>query len=92
MTVPVPTAFDVTYTSVTTGCTDTLVRVTWGGDANLGIAYAVAAIFGALEYTAVFLALSLVTSRALVVGLAYVVTLAGYLAERNTPGGAASLS
>lgn len=54
--------------------------VATGGDTNLGIAYAVAAIFGALEYTAVFLALSLVTSRALVVGLAYVVIWEGAVA------------
>lgn len=51
-----------------------------GGDADLGVAYAVAAGFGALEYTAVFLALSLVTSRALVVGLAYVVIWEGAVA------------
>ena len=51
-----------------------------GGDAELGIAYAAAAGFGALEYTAVFLALSLVTSRALVVGLAYVVIWEGAVA------------
>ncbi len=44
-----------------------------GGDATIGTGYAAAAVIGALEYTAVFLALSLVTSRALVVGLAYVV-------------------
>lgn len=51
-----------------------------GGDAELGIAYAVAAGFGAVEYTAVFLALSLVTSRALVAGLAYVVIWEGAVA------------
>jgi ABC-2 type transport system permease protein len=51
-----------------------------GGDADLGMAYAVAAGFGALEYTAVFLALSLFTSRALVVGLAYVVIWEGAVA------------
>lgn len=51
-----------------------------GGDADLGVAYAVAAGFGALEYTAVFLALSLVTSRALVAGLAYVVIWEGAVA------------
>jgi ABC-2 type transport system permease protein len=51
-----------------------------GGDADLGLAYAVAAGFGALEYTSVFLALSLVTSRALVVGLAYVVIWEGAVA------------
>ncbi|MCA1569707.1 MAG: hypothetical protein LC798_05175 [Chloroflexi bacterium] len=51
-----------------------------GGDPSLGIGYAVAALFGALEYTAVFLALSLVTSRALVIGLAYVVVWEGVVA------------
>ncbi|MEO6578173.1 MAG: ABC transporter permease [Candidatus Limnocylindria bacterium] len=51
-----------------------------GGDATIGIGYAVAAAIGALEYTAVFLALSLVTSRALVVGLAYVVVWEGVVA------------
>ena len=54
--------------------------VAMSGDAELGIAYAGAAAFGALEYTAVFLALSLVTSRALVVGLAYVVIWEGAVA------------
>ena len=49
-------------------------------DASLAIGYAVAAAFGALEYTAVFLALSLVTSRALVAGLAYVVVWEGVVA------------
>jgi ABC-2 type transport system permease protein len=51
-----------------------------GGDAGLGIAYAVAATAGALEYTAVFVALSLVTGRALVIGLAYVVVWEGVVA------------
>ena len=50
------------------------------GDATIALAYAVAAAFGALEYTAVFLALSLITSRALVVGLAYVVVWEGVVA------------
>lgn len=49
-------------------------------DANLAIGYALAAAFGALEYTAAFLALSLVTSRALVIGLAYVVVWEGVVA------------
>jgi len=49
-------------------------------DASLAVGYAVAAAFGALEYTAVFLALSLVTSRALVTGLAYVVVWEGVIA------------
>lgn len=51
-----------------------------GGDTGLAIAYAVAAVVGALEYTAVFVALSLVTSRALVAGLAYVVVWEGVVA------------
>jgi ABC-2 type transport system permease protein len=51
-----------------------------GGDAELGVAYAVAAAVGALEYTTVFLALSLLTSRALVIGLAYVVIWEGVVA------------
>lgn len=50
------------------------------GDAELGVAYAVASVVGALEYTAVFLALSIVTSRALVIGLAYVVIWEGVVA------------
>jgi ABC-2 type transport system permease protein len=54
--------------------------VAMDGDPGLGVAYAVAAGFGALEYTAIFLALSLVTSRALVVGLAYVVVWEGAVA------------
>lgn len=48
-----------------------------GGDASLGLSYALASAVGALEYAAVFLALSLVTSRALVIGLAYVVVWEG---------------
>ena len=49
-------------------------------DASLAVGYAAAATFGALEYTAVFLALSLVTSRALIIGLAYVVVWEGVVA------------
>lgn len=51
-----------------------------GGDPSLGAGYGLAALFGALEYTAVFLALSLLTSRALVIGLAYVVVWEGVVA------------
>jgi ABC-2 type transport system permease protein len=51
-----------------------------GGTSDLALAYGVAAVVGALEYTAVFLALSLVTSRALVIGLAYVVVWEGVVA------------
>ncbi|MGH2418756.1 MAG: ABC transporter permease [Candidatus Limnocylindria bacterium] len=50
------------------------------GDTTMAVGYAAAATFGALEYTAVFLALSLVTSRALVIGLAYVVVWEGVVA------------
>jgi ABC-2 type transport system permease protein len=49
-------------------------------DASLAVGYALAAAVGALEYTAAFVALSLVTSRALVVGLAYVVVWEGVVA------------
>jgi len=49
-------------------------------DPGLAVAYAVAAIAGALEYTALFLALSLITSRALIIGLAYVVIWEGVVA------------
>jgi ABC-2 type transport system permease protein len=51
-----------------------------GGERSLGIAYAAASVLGALEYTAIFVALSLVTSRALVIGLAYVVVWEGVIA------------
>ncbi|HEX2883100.1 MAG TPA: ABC transporter permease [Candidatus Limnocylindria bacterium] len=51
-----------------------------GGQSELAVAYAVASVLGALEYTAVFVALSLVTSRALVAGLAYVVVWEGVVA------------
>lgn len=50
------------------------------GDPSLGIGYGLAALLGALEYTAAFLALSLITSRALIVGLAYVVVWEGVVA------------
>ena len=50
------------------------------GDAQLAGAFTLAAIAGALEYTAIFVALSLVTSRALIVGLAYVVIWEGVVA------------
>ena len=47
------------------------------GDPDLAVAYGAASIIAALEYTAVFVALSLVTSRALIIGLAYVVVWEG---------------
>lgn len=51
-----------------------------GGYGQLAAAHAVAAVIGALEYTAIFIALSLVTSRALIAGLAYVVVWEGVVA------------
>ena len=50
------------------------------GDAQLAGAFAIAAIAGALEHVALFVALSLITSRALIVGLAYVVIWEGVVA------------
>jgi ABC-2 type transport system permease protein len=49
-------------------------------DPALAVGFAVATVVGALEYTAVFVALSLITSRALIVGLAYVVIWEGVVA------------
>ena len=51
-----------------------------GGDAQLALAGVAATTIGALEYVAIFLALSLVTGRALVIGLAYVVVWEGVIA------------
>jgi ABC-2 type transport system permease protein len=50
------------------------------GDPALAIGFAAAAVVGALEYTAIFVALSLITSRALIAGLAYVVVWEGIVA------------
>lgn len=50
------------------------------GDVQLALGFAVASVFGALEYTAIFVALSLITSRALIAGLAYVVVWEGFVA------------
>jgi ABC-2 type transport system permease protein len=49
-------------------------------DPALAIAFAVSAAIGALEYVAIFVALSLITSRALIIGLAYVVVWEGVVA------------
>jgi len=49
-------------------------------DPALAIGFAVGAVVGALEYTAIFVALSLITSRALIIGLAYVVVWEGVVA------------
>ncbi|MBW3613353.1 MAG: ABC transporter permease [Chloroflexi bacterium] len=51
------------------------------GDPGVALAYAGSSVVAALEYTAVFMALSLVTSRALIVGLAYVVIWEGVVAS-----------
>lgn len=62
-------------------CPATLVAALMGqDDPALAFGFAVAAVVGALEYTAIFVALSLVTSRALIVGLAYVVVWEGVVA------------
>jgi ABC-2 type transport system permease protein len=50
------------------------------GDIPLALGFALASVIGALEYTAIFVALSVVTSRALIVGLAYVVVWEGFIA------------
>ncbi len=50
------------------------------GDVQLALGFAVASVFGALEYTSVFVALSIVTTRALIIGLAYVVVWEGFVA------------
>jgi ABC-2 type transport system permease protein len=50
------------------------------GDTSLAVPFAAAAVVGAIEYTALFVALSLLTSRALIVGLAYVVVWEGVVA------------
>ena len=49
-------------------------------DPALAFGFAAAAAVGALEYTALFVALSLITSRALIIGLAYVVVWEGVVA------------
>lgn len=50
------------------------------GDVGLAASYGVAALVGGLEYTAIFVALSLITSRALIIGLAYVIVWEGVIA------------
>lgn len=50
------------------------------GEATLAVPFAVASVVAALEYTAVFVALSVITSRALVIGLAYVLVWEGVVA------------
>ena len=50
------------------------------GDLDLGLAYATGGLVAAIEYGAVFVALSVITGRALIIGLAYVVIWEGILA------------
>ena len=57
-----------------------LIAAAGVGDGGLVIAFVVATAVGALAYTALFVALSLVTGRALVIGLAYVLIWEGFLA------------
>ena len=57
-----------------------LAGILGAGDASLAVAYAVAAIVGAIVYGAVFVAVSVITSRALIIGLAYVVIWEGVVA------------
>ncbi len=54
------------------------------GDGSILIAFAAASLFGALAYTAVFLLLSLITSRALIAGLVYVFLWEGVVTELFT--------
>lgn len=49
------------------------------GDASPAIGYAGASVLGAAEYCAIFVALSLLTSRSLIIGLAYVVVWEGVI-------------
>lgn len=50
------------------------------GDLALAAGFGAAVLVGGLEYTAIFVALSLITSRALIIGLAYVVVWEGVIA------------
>jgi ABC-2 type transport system permease protein len=50
------------------------------GDAGVAIGYGVAGVIGAVIYVAIFLALSLFTSRAFVIGLGYILIWEGLLA------------
>ncbi|MDQ2689025.1 MAG: ABC transporter permease [Chloroflexota bacterium] len=49
-------------------------------DTQVAVAFTAATVVAALEYTAIFVALSLITSRALIIGLAYVVIWEGVIA------------
>ncbi len=58
--------------------------VALGGDSGAGgliVGYAIGMLAGGLVYSALFVALSLITSRALIVGLAYVIFWEGVLAN-----------
>ena len=57
-----------------------IAGIVGSGDADLGLAYAVGALVATIEYGAIFVALSVITTRALIIGLAYVVIWEGILA------------
>ena len=57
-----------------------IAGIVGSGDADLGLAYAVGGLVATIEYGAIFVALSVVTTRALIIGLAYVVIWEGILA------------
>ena len=57
-----------------------IAGIVGSGDADLGLAYAVGGLVATIEYGAIFVALSVITTRALIIGLAYVVIWEGILA------------
>jgi ABC-2 type transport system permease protein len=57
-----------------------IAAIVGSGSAELAIGFGLGAVAGGLEYTAIFVALSLVTARALIIGLAYVVIWEGVVA------------
>lgn len=59
-------------TLLVTGLVGGLICVGLGGDLQLVFGFTVASAIGALVYSAVFLMLSIMTGRALIIGLAYV--------------------
>jgi ABC-2 type transport system permease protein len=60
--------------------TGLLVAGDQGGGAGIAFAYAIATAIGALLYTGIFLALSIATGRALIIGLVYTLLWEGLLA------------
>lgn len=57
-----------------------VAAIVGSGDGDLGLAYALAAVLATVEYGAIFVALSVITTRALIIGFAYVVIWEGILA------------